>query len=75
MQVSFDLGRDLYSRLRVSRRRMRNRDDSHKRLVGDDLARNHHYARPVFAAFFLSTTVLTRPQIGIADDEARVRIG
>jgi hypothetical protein len=74
-EARFDLWRNLDGSLRVRRRRVCYRNDGYEDSVGDDVARHDDDAGPVLKALFLTGAMLARPQIGIADDEARVRIG
>jgi hypothetical protein len=75
-EMPLDRHRDLDRRSRIDRRAMcdrQNGDDGG--AVGFALDRENDHARPVFLSLFPSGLVLVVPEIGIGDDEARLRVG
>ena len=71
-RLRFDLGRNLDGVGWIGRRRMRHRHDGHNGDALPHLPVKNDYAWPVLDAALSGVTMFTGPEIGIADDAARM---
>jgi hypothetical protein len=72
--MRLDSQRDLYSGLGIGGRGMGDRNHRYQRPAGHDLTRHDDNTGPIFATFFPTAAMLARPKIGVANDEAWMRI-